>query len=78
MPLGLQSNRELQDSLWRVWRSATRDRVIPSVGPGRVLQRVRIMEALPVGGVMVGAAEALGEEERAEVRRARERVVEEG
>lgn len=74
--LTLEDNRDLQARGWRVFRSATRDHLVPITGVERVLQRIRITEALPVAGVRVGA-EALGEEQRAEVRSARERVVEE-
>lgn len=47
---------------WRVFRSSTRDRVIPMTSVGMKLSRIRINEALPVGGVDVGFS--LSEDER--------------
>lgn len=77
MPLSESANRALRDQGWKVFRSSTRDRLIPLTGLGRKLQQIRINEAFPVSdGAMV--SEAVSRESRdsrvAVAESARERV----
>jgi hypothetical protein len=60
--MDLDQNDELRQQGWRVFRSASRDHLVPLTGAGSVLQRVKLSEALPVLGVFEGVA--LSDEER--------------
>lgn len=71
--MDLQQDEALRSSGWRVFRSSTRDRVIPSSSAGAALQRVRIASALPVAGVTEGVT--LSFEERAALSAARDQVL---
>jgi len=62
MRMNLEQNAALREQGWRVFRSASRDHLVPLTGAGSVLQRVKIAEALPVLGVFEGVA--LSDEER--------------
>jgi hypothetical protein len=59
MRMDLERNSELRRHGWRVFRSASRDKLIPSSAVGRVLQRVKIAQAYPVEGVEEGASVSL-------------------
>jgi hypothetical protein len=59
----LAEDENLRQQGWRVFRSASRDRMIPLVGAGAQLQRIKIGEALPVMGVFEGVALPLEERE---------------
>lgn len=74
MALEREQNAELRERGWRVFRSSTRDHLIPLTGQGAQLQRVRIGEAFPVRGLGVGAEATTGERREAvrEARRASE------
>lgn len=61
--MDLQQDEALRSQGWRVFRSSTRDRVIPSNSVGAALQRVRIASALPVSGVSEGVAIPLADRE---------------
>ena len=52
--MDLDQNAALREQGWRVFRSSTRDRLIPQTGAGAHLQRIKIAEALPVPGVFEG------------------------
>jgi len=65
MRMELDDNEALRSQGWRVFRSSSRDRVIPASGLGAQLKRIKIHEAFPVASVGVGA-EAVGLEERSE------------
>ena len=54
---------------WDVFRSSSRDRMVPCTSGGRVLQRVKINEAVPVPGVFEGVA--ISEADREAMARAR-------
>lgn len=58
MSMDAERNSALRFHGWNVFRSSSRDHMIPSVSPGRVLQRIRIAEAFPVRGVEEGAEAA--------------------
>ena len=47
-----KQNSALRYAGWNLFRSTSRDHVVPMVSPGRVLQRIRINEAVPVRGVV--------------------------
>jgi len=57
MPMMSAENEALRVKGWRVFRSSSRDRVIPGTGAGAHLQRIKISEALPVEGVFEGVAQ---------------------
>lgn len=61
MRMTLELNEALRLQNWRVFRSATRDHLIPQTGPGAKLQRIRINEAVPSGGTEFGIALTLEE-----------------
>jgi hypothetical protein len=52
----LAQDENLRQQGWRVFRSSTRNRMIPLTGSGAKLQRIKIQEAFPVAGVFEGAA----------------------
>lgn len=54
MPMDGAKNSAVRYQGWNVFRSSSRDHMVPSVSPGRVLQRVRIQQAFPVAGVVEG------------------------
>lgn len=60
-----EQNRALKGNGWNLFRSSTRDHLVPLVAIGRQTIGLRIREALPVAGVLVGADVALSAEERA-------------
>lgn len=64
MPMDRVANVALRDRGWNVFRSASRDHVVPQVSPGRVLQRIRIAQALPAAGTVEGVAVPLEVRER--------------
>lgn len=64
MRMDLLQNEALRSKGWSVFRSSTRDRVVPGTGAGRTLQRIKINEAFPVGDVEVGAAVSTDERAR--------------
>lgn len=47
-----KQNSALRYAGWNLFRSSSRDHVVPGVSPGRKLQRFRIDEAAPARGVM--------------------------
>lgn len=61
--MDLQQDESLRLHGWRVFRSSTRDRVIPSNSAGAALQRVKIGSAIGVAGVTEGVAIAMEERE---------------
>jgi hypothetical protein len=65
----LEVNEGLRRQGWRVFRSASRDHVTPMSGPGAKLARIKIGEALPVGGVSEGVATSLEDREAADKQR---------
>lgn len=71
--MDLQDNEALRSHGWRVFRSSTRDRVIPSNSAGAALQRIKVGAAFPVAGVEVGVSVSL--ESRAEAAAARDRAM---
>lgn len=62
MRMNLVENEALREQGWRVFRSGSRDHLVPLTGAGATLQRVKMAEALPVLGVFEGVA--LSDEER--------------
>lgn len=75
MPMVSEKNVALRLKGWRVFRSSTRDHLIPMTGAGAILQRVKIFDALPVGGVAVGQ-EAIDLTIRAQISDDRQKVAE--
>lgn len=65
--MDLAENEGLRQHGWRVFRSASRDRIIPLTGAGAALQRIRIAEALPVSGVFEGVTIPIPEREARQV-----------
>lgn len=63
-------NRALRDQGWRVFRSSTRDHLVPVTGLGRTLQRIVFARVLPDPTVREGIA--LSTEEQAQQARLRE------
>ena len=61
-----KQNSALRYAGWNLFRSSSRDHVVPGVSPGRKLQRFRIDEAMPARGTMEDAV-AVSLEERAAV-----------
>jgi hypothetical protein len=61
--MDLEANEALRRQGWRVFRSASRDHLTPMSGPGAKLARIKIGEALPVGGVFEGVAMSLEDRE---------------
>jgi hypothetical protein len=60
--MDLVQNAALREQGWRVFRSASRNHLIPLHGPGGSLQRIKIAQALAVSGVFEGVA--ISDEER--------------
>lgn len=65
MQLTRPENEALRAKGWSVFRSSTRDRIVPVTGSGRTVQRLKINEAYPVGDIEVGSA--VSPDERARV-----------
>lgn len=61
--MDLVEDEGLRQRGWRVFRSASRDRIIPLTGAGATLQRIKIAQALPVVGVFEGEAIPIPERE---------------
>jgi len=76
MPMDAEQNSALRFKGWNVFRSSSRDHMVPSVSGGRVLQRLRIQEAFPVSGVSSGVAVELDQrtEQAAVVSERRSRI----
>lgn len=72
MPQELILNEELRLDGWDVFRSSSRDHMIPMTSGGRALQRIKMAEALPTLGVIQGVA--VSDEERAAFAAARDRA----
>lgn len=65
MAMNLARDEALRVRGWSVFRSASRDHIIPQTGAGAHLLRIKIASALPVVGVMEGVAVPDAERERA-------------
>lgn len=54
MRMNLDQDEALRLKGWRVFRSASRDHMIPQTGAGAMLQRVKVAEALPSRDTTIG------------------------